>query len=154
VFHLSEKFVERLISCRKNKGVTQKEVAQAIKISERGYQRYEGGHHVPTLGITTALADYFGVSIDYLTGLTDDPHTRVFAAKLDFSPTSSKIGVATICKLPSGQEITLTEEQLHRMRKIEANLQEALAFADECRAPVEDIFPQFWNRRSGEPERR
>lgn len=73
---MSEKLVARLIFCRKNKGVTQKEVAQAIKISERGYQRYEGGDHVPTLGITIALADYFDVSLDYLVGRSDDPARR------------------------------------------------------------------------------
>jgi DNA-binding XRE family transcriptional regulator len=56
---LDKKLVKRLTLCRKNKGATQKEVAQAIRISERGYQRYEGGDHVPTLVITVALADYF-----------------------------------------------------------------------------------------------
>jgi transcriptional regulator with XRE-family HTH domain len=73
---LSEKFVTRLALCRKNKGATQKEVAQAIRISERGYQRYEGGDHVPTLDITIALANYFDVSLDYLVGRSDVPERR------------------------------------------------------------------------------
>jgi transcriptional regulator with XRE-family HTH domain len=73
---LIEKVVDRLILCRKNKNVTQKETAQAIKISERGYQRYESGDHVPTLAITIALADYFDVSLDYLVGRSDDPARR------------------------------------------------------------------------------
>jgi transcriptional regulator with XRE-family HTH domain len=73
---LNKKLVERLTLCRKNKGATQKEVAQAIKISERGYQRYEGGDHAPTLVITVTLADYFDVSLDYLVGRSDDPARR------------------------------------------------------------------------------
>ena len=76
MFYLFENLVARLLLCRKNKGVTQKEVAQAIKISERGYQRYEGGDHVPTLAISVALADYFDVFLDYLVGRSNDPARR------------------------------------------------------------------------------
>ena len=70
---MNEKLFERLLMCRKNKGVTQKETAQSVRINERSYQRYEAGEHMPTLEITIALADYFGVSIDYLVGRSDDP---------------------------------------------------------------------------------
>ena len=66
-------FVERLKSCRKESNTTQKQVAEAIGTSEQNYQRYERGSQQPTLPVLIALANYFNVSLDYLTGRTDNP---------------------------------------------------------------------------------
>ena len=66
-------FVDRLRTIRKDKGVTQKQVAQAIGTTEQNYQRYERGSQQPTLPVLLALADYFDVSLDYLVGRSDDP---------------------------------------------------------------------------------
>lgn len=63
----------RITECRRNRGLTQKEVALGIGISERAYQRYEAGDRVPILDVLVSLADYFDVSIDYLVGRTDNP---------------------------------------------------------------------------------
>ncbi len=43
-------------------------VADAIHISVRTYQRYENNEREPTAPVLVALADFYGVSIDYLTG--------------------------------------------------------------------------------------
>lgn len=75
---LSDLFPKRLIECRNNKGVTQKEVSKLIGISERGYQRYEAGVTDPTLTVAIALADYFGVSLDYLAGGLTSPCLDIF----------------------------------------------------------------------------
>ena len=64
---------ERLRSCRKSKNQTQKEIAALLKFSERAYQHYELNDREPPLSNIIALADYFNVSIDYLTGRTDCP---------------------------------------------------------------------------------
>ena len=56
---------------RKEKGETQVQVAEAIGIAERHYQRFEGGVNLPNLENAWKLADHFGVSIDYLVGRTD-----------------------------------------------------------------------------------
>ena len=66
-------FAERLRKHRALKSVTQKQVAEAIGISERGYQEYELSKKEPTMGKLLALADYFDCSIDYLVGRSDDP---------------------------------------------------------------------------------
>ncbi len=58
---------------RKAKGVTQKQLAIDIGASERGIQQYELGERKPTYDMLIALADYFDVSLDYLTGRTDNP---------------------------------------------------------------------------------
>lgn len=69
-------FANHLQSLRKAHNVTQKEVAIAIGISERGYQQYEYGERKPNYDYLIALADYFDVSLDYLVGRSDDPRRR------------------------------------------------------------------------------
>ena len=63
----------RLKASRKSVNKTQKEIAEYLGISERGYQNYELGTREPNLEILIKLADYFDVSTDYLLGRSDDP---------------------------------------------------------------------------------
>ncbi len=65
------KFAERLQELRKENHVTQKGMAEFLKIQVRSYQSYEGGDRRPDYEKLVALADYFGVSTDYLLGRTD-----------------------------------------------------------------------------------
>lgn len=58
---------------RTEKGLTQKQVADGIGITEQSYQRYEYGRIVPSAIVLIALADYFDVSLDYLVGRSEDP---------------------------------------------------------------------------------
>lgn len=67
-------FSDRLKELRKSNGKTQKELAEYLGISERGYQNYEMGKREPNLEILSKLADYFNVSTDYLLGRSDDPN--------------------------------------------------------------------------------
>lgn len=60
-------FHERLKELRQEKGVTQKQVAQAIGITERNYQRFEYGTNKPSYDALLALADFFKISLDDLT---------------------------------------------------------------------------------------
>jgi len=67
--------LQRLKDLRKTVGITQKQTALAINISERNYQRLEAGEK-PNYENLIALADYFDVSLDYLVGRSDDPKRR------------------------------------------------------------------------------
>lgn len=61
----------RLKECRKEKGMTQGQVAIYCDITEKAYQNYELMTREPKLDILIRIADLFGVSLDYLTGRTD-----------------------------------------------------------------------------------
>lgn len=61
---------------RKDRKKTQKEVATAIKLSERNYQSFEYGKVKPSFDTLIALANYFDISIDYLVGRTDNPDSH------------------------------------------------------------------------------
>jgi transcriptional regulator with XRE-family HTH domain len=69
-------FAERLKLCRESKGIPQTKVASENGISRRAYQYYEAGTQEPTISVALALADYFGVSLDYLVGRSDEPERR------------------------------------------------------------------------------
>lgn len=68
-----EIFKERLRLLRAEKGISQKQVAEGLGITEVGYRNYEAGRRKPNFDILPAIADVFGVSTDYLFGRTNNP---------------------------------------------------------------------------------
>ena len=64
---------KRLKELRESRRIYQREMAEYLGLSFRGYQNYETGQCEPKLGILAAIADYYGVSTDYLLGRTDVP---------------------------------------------------------------------------------
>jgi len=69
-------FATRLKALRQSKGITQKQLGIEIGTSERGIQNYEMGVRKPTYDILIALADFFNISLDYLTGRSDNPEVN------------------------------------------------------------------------------
>ena len=67
------KFNERLKMLRKELGITQKELAEKIGVGRTTISEYESGKIVPKQDGLISLADVFGVSVDYLTGVSDKP---------------------------------------------------------------------------------
>lgn len=47
---------------------TQKTVAENIGIAQQTYAGYESGKHEPSIEITIRLANFYGLSMDYITG--------------------------------------------------------------------------------------
>ena len=58
----------KLRELREQKGVTQREVADAIGCTATVYSRYERGEREPDISTLCSLADYFEVSTDVLIG--------------------------------------------------------------------------------------
>lgn len=63
----------RLKELREERRIYQRELANVLGMSFRGYQNYETGQSEPKLATLVAIADYYQVSIDYLVGRTDAP---------------------------------------------------------------------------------
>ncbi len=53
---------------RKEKKITQEEMAKILNITQRTYSGYELSQTEPNIETLCKLADYFNVSIDYLVG--------------------------------------------------------------------------------------
>lgn len=69
-------FSTQLRKIRKERKLTQKQLAIEIGASERGIQQYELGERKPAFDVLLALADYFDVSLDYLVGRSDVAERR------------------------------------------------------------------------------
>lgn len=70
------KFNERLKQLRRQEGLTQRELAKSIEVGRTTISEYESGKIVPKQEGLLKLANYFNVSVDYLTGVSDNPATR------------------------------------------------------------------------------
>lgn len=62
---------QRLKSLRKNKGLTQQDIADFLGITRQGYAKYENGQSEPDHKTLGELVDYFDTNTDYLLGRTD-----------------------------------------------------------------------------------
>ena len=70
---------EILKELRLEAGLTQKELANKIKIGQSTIVGYEKGEREATLTNLSRYADYFNVSIDFLAGRVDDFGSRTVA---------------------------------------------------------------------------
>ena len=62
----------RLRDLREDNDLSQKELASIIGMSQTGYSKYETGENdIPTI-ILIKLSRFYGVSIDYLLGETNE----------------------------------------------------------------------------------
>lgn len=64
--------MNRLKELRQKKGGTQEDVAKAMGVTRRGYQKWENEESQIKPEKAKQLADYFGVSVGYLLGYEDD----------------------------------------------------------------------------------
>ena len=68
-------FSEKIRQLRKDRHLTQAEVAKEVGLSARGYQDLELGAK-PLYDALLHIADFYDVSVDWLMGRTDNPHAH------------------------------------------------------------------------------
>lgn len=61
-------FSERVKKLRKQNNITQGELAEKMNVTPTGVSYWESGKAIPNYETLQRLANYFNVSIDYLTG--------------------------------------------------------------------------------------
>lgn len=61
-----------LKTLRKQKRLTQRELADALHISQTFVSKYERGESEPDLEMVVLMADYFGVTVDSFLRVSDD----------------------------------------------------------------------------------
>lgn len=74
----------RLKELRKSKKYKQTDIADVLSCSQGVYSRYESGEREPPLDIIKKLADFYGVSVDFLMGseAKTEPSTVLSAPQL------------------------------------------------------------------------
>jgi transcriptional regulator with XRE-family HTH domain len=63
----------RIRDLRNDRGLTQADIAAVLNVKQNTYCQYETGVINYPLELVVKLAEYYGVSVDYLVGLTDEP---------------------------------------------------------------------------------
>lgn len=66
-------FAAKIKEIRKERNLTQKQMAELIGTTERNYQYYESGAREPNLETFVAISDILEVSTDYLCGRSNSP---------------------------------------------------------------------------------
>ena len=110
---------DTLANLRKEKELGQKEMASLLNLSVGTISNYENGVHSPDLETLSKLADFFGVTTDYLLGRTEyrcPPEVLNCYVPLDF--TAQDI-VNTVLSLDKGTQATVVDfvkymRHLHR----------------------------------------
>lgn len=67
------RMMNNLKKLRKARGLTQIAVQMDTGIDQSLISKYENGERIPPTDVLVLLADYYGVSIDYILCRTDNP---------------------------------------------------------------------------------
>ncbi len=65
---------DRLKELREKRGYSREKLADLLGVGFSNIYRYEAGRNDPSSEIVKRMAELFNVSVDYLVGLTDEPH--------------------------------------------------------------------------------
>lgn len=57
---------QNIVSLRRESGMTQLELAEKLNYSDKAISKWERGESVPDITVLKAIADLFGVTVDYL----------------------------------------------------------------------------------------
>ena len=67
------KMYRRIRDLREDKDLNQTQVARILGMSQTGYSKYETGENDLPTSVLIKLAEFYGVSIDYILNQTDNP---------------------------------------------------------------------------------
>lgn len=121
---------EKIAEQRKRKGITQQELADALNISRSTLAGYEAENKKPSYKVLVRMAEYFGVTVDYLLRSTDtqdfgicDSGNTIKELRTEAGMTQEELGMllnvqnAAVSKYESGK-VPLTGETLLKLSKI------------------------------------
>lgn len=84
-------FGERLKELRKKHNITQGKLAKILNVKNTTISNYEAGRSYPDFDTLTKIADYFGVSVDYLIGRIDTEYPII--EKVDVVEEDKEYGI-------------------------------------------------------------
>lgn len=67
---------ERIRELREDADLTQEKIDKLIQVPQRSYAYYESGQRMVPPHVLCALADFYGVSVDYILGRTNKKETN------------------------------------------------------------------------------
>ena len=142
------KLDEQIRGLRRERGMTQEQLAEAMNVSAAAVSKWENGQSVPDISVLTALADYFEVSLDALVGYEVRSHRRedmvARIKQLSIQRSEAVIPEAreALRRYPNDFDVVWTAARGIGFRGMEKNdeaaIREALALLDRAQA----LLPQ------------
>jgi len=96
---------QRLRYLREKHGLSQKDLAQKFGISNFALSRYERGEADPDSELIKKFAEFFGVSADYLLGLTDNPDVDDILRRIGAVPLGKTVKLPVLGVIRAGEPI-------------------------------------------------
>ena len=103
---------ERLKELRKSRRLSQAEVAKGINCSTVTYSRYENDKREPSMSTLGRLADFFGVSMDYIYGKSPMTEPALSSYEIDL--------IHTLRSFPRSVQDDIADYLALKMNKKEA----------------------------------
>lgn len=69
-------YFRRIKELREDNDITQKEIANYLKITQQQYSLYENGKRTIPVDFVIMLTKYYSVTSDYILGLSDEPKSN------------------------------------------------------------------------------
>ena len=117
----------RIAELRKSHGLSQKALGDKLHVTQGAVSQWENERTLPDTQQQRAIASFFDVSLDYLTGLSNDPkaisQSYSMAASMDMSASSAE-----------DQEIWALRDSLRR------DPDRKMLFDAAANVPAEDIL--------------
>jgi len=73
---MTVQYYPRLRDLREDKDLTQEQLVRILNMHKTTYTNYEQGKREPPFELMVRLAVFYGVSLDYIAGLTNDPRRQ------------------------------------------------------------------------------
>lgn len=105
---------ERLKILREGMGLSQKKMAELLDVTQPSINRYEHGKAVP-IEVLIGYADYFDVSMDYITCRCDEPQGKLYQARPPISDNPELGKFIEMCFDPQSPMNERLKETLFRM---------------------------------------
>lgn len=114
---------ETLSEIRRGRKLTMKDVAEGIGMKPDTYRNYESGRLEPNLSTLTKIADFYGVSTDYLLGrdTSEKPAIDLLAAQFDMSALEQEI-IKGYLDLPENMRDNLMDFLERAVRKVQSGI--------------------------------
>lgn len=88
---------DRIRQLRKDSGMTQSQLALRLGIDRTTLTKYETGERKPDISAMYSIADFFKVSIEYLTGRSNQPNGMLPSIALEDILDPSYAARVTLC---------------------------------------------------------
>lgn len=118
---IAEIVASNLVKLRKDRGLTQGDIAEKFSYSDKNVSRWERGEVVPDLATLQDLADFYGVTIDYLTHRPTPDNKLLYVKSRDQIEFRNRLiicalwilGVWTIASVACGSILILHKESIY-----------------------------------------